>query len=220
MIGRFVDRYLAPEESLGEILFGLIMALTITLGVRLLSPQETLQPQELAFALIGCNVAWGIIDAALYLLGVLFARNQRVLFVRKLQRVSSEAEALETVREEFALEREQLVDKADLAAFYRATLDVVRHSRIERARLGGKDMAAAALIVVLVTLTAIPGALPFLVVEDGLLALRLANLLQIALLFAVGFRWARYSGAPPWRTGGAMVGLGVALVAVAVALGG
>ena len=65
-----------------------------------------------------------------------------------------------------------------------------------------------------------PGALPFLVVADNLVALRLANLLQVGLLFAVGFHWARYSGAPPWRTGAAMVALGAALVAVAVALGG
>jgi hypothetical protein len=94
------------------------------------------------------------------------------------------------------------------------------HARIERGRLGGKDYAAAALIVVLVTLTALPGALAFLVVADGPVALRSANLAQVLLLFAVGYHWARYSGAPPWRTGGAMVGLGVALVAVAVALGG
>lgn len=220
MIGRLVHRYLDPEESLGEVLFGLIMALTITLGVGLLSPHETLHPRELALALIGCNVAWGVIDAALYLLGVLFARSQRLHFMHKLRRVSTEAEALEAIREEFGLEHEHLAQKEDVAAFYRAALEVAKHARMERARLGRNDMAAAALIVMLVSMTAVPGALPFLVVEDSLVALRLANFVQIGLLFAAGMRWARYSGAPPWRTGAAMVGLGVALVAVAVALGG
>ena len=219
MIGRVVHRYLDPEESLGEVLFGLIMALTITLGVGLLSPAEALHPRELALALIGCNVAWGIIDAALYLLGVLFARSQRVHFMRKM-RHAPEAQALEAIREEFGLDQEHLAQREDLAAYYRATLDVAKHARIERARLGRNDAAAAALIVVLVAVTAVPGALPFLVVEDTLVALRLANLLQVGLLFAVGYHWARYSGAPPWRTGAAMVGLGAALVAVAVALGG
>ena len=66
-----IHRYLDPDESLGELLFGLIMALTVTLGVRLLSSQDALKPHELAVALVGCNVAWGIIDAALYLLGLL-----------------------------------------------------------------------------------------------------------------------------------------------------
>lgn len=219
MIGR-LHRYLDPEESLGEVLFGLIMALTITLGVGLLSPAEALRSHELVLALIGCNVAWGIIDAALYLLGVLFARSQRVHFVRNLRRVPTEAQALEAIRKEFGLDREHLVQHEDLVAFYRASLDVVKHARIERARLRRDDAVAAALIVVLMAITAVPGALPFLVVADNLVALRLANLLQVGLLFAVGFHWARYSGAPPWRTGAAMVALGAALVAVAVALGG
>jgi VIT1/CCC1 family predicted Fe2+/Mn2+ transporter len=71
-----------------------------------------------------------------------------------------------------------------------------------------------------VSLTALPGVLPFLLLDDGYLALRVANLLQIVLLFFVGFRWARYTGANPWRAGILIVMLGVALVTVAVLLGG
>ena len=220
MIGDRVHRYLDPEESLGELLFGLIMTLTVTLGIRLLSPQEPLQPYDLVAALIGCNVAWGIIDAVLYLLGSLFARNQRVHFMRKLRTVPTEAQALQAIRDEFGLEDERLVPEKDLAVFYRAALDVLRHARVERARLRREDLVAALMIAVLVSLTALPGTLPFLVFDDGTLALRLANILQICLLFAVGYHWARYSGASPWRTGLAIVGLSVVLVVVAVALGG
>ena len=53
-----------------------------------------------------------------------------------------------------------------------------------------------------------------------LAALRLSNAILTGLLFLVGFHWARYVGANPWWTGTAMMGLGVALVAVAIALGG
>lgn len=220
MIGGLVHRYLDPEESLGELLFGMIMTLTVTLGIRLLSPHEALSPRDLAAALIGCNVAWGIIDAALYLLGSLFVRNQRIHFVRKLHNMPTQAEALRAIREEFGLEEAHLVRQEDVAAFQRATLDLLKHARIERAHLRGKDLAAAAMIAGLVSVAAVPGAVPLLIVEDSVFALRLANLLQIGLLFAAGYHWARYSGAPPWRTGAAMVGLGVALVAVAIALGG
>jgi len=220
MIGDRVHRYLDPEESLGELLFGLIMTLTVTLGIRLLSPLEPLSPRDLAAALIGCNVAWGIIDAALYLLGSLFARNRRIHFVRKLHGMPTQAEALQAIREEFGLEEAHLVQQEDLAAYHRATLDLLKHARIERAHLRGTDLAAAAMIVGLVSIAAVPGAVPLLIIEDSVLALRSANLLQIGLLFAAGYHWARFSGAPPWRTGAAMVGLGVALVAVAIALGG
>lgn len=219
MIGDRVHRYLDPEESLGELLFGLIMTLTVTLGIRLLSPHEALSPRDLAAALIGCNVAWGIIDAALYLLGSRFARNQRIYFVRKLRNMP-QPDALRAIRQEFGLEEVHLVQQEDLAAYHRATLDLLKHARVERAHLRGKDLAAAAMIAGLVSITAVPGAVPLLIVDDSVFALRLANLLQICLLFAAGYHWARCSGAPPWRTGAAMVGLGVALVAVAIALGG
>jgi VIT1/CCC1 family predicted Fe2+/Mn2+ transporter len=71
-----------------------------------------------------------------------------------------------------------------------------------------------------VALTALPGILPFLVFNDAYLALRLANLIQLCLLFLVGFRWARHSGSNPWFTGSAIAELCVGLVAVSVALGG
>ncbi len=215
-----IHRYLDPEESLGELLFGLIMALTVTLGVRLLSPEQLSRPQDLAVALIGCNVAWGIIDAALYLLGSVFARNQRVHFMRKLRAMPSEASALQAIAEEYGLDDAHLAAAEDLAGFYRAALDVLRHAKVERARLRGKDWLAALMIVFLVAVTAVPGAIPIVLVGDPVLALRLANLLQIGLLFVVGYQWARFSGANPWRTGAAIVGFGVSLVGVAIALGG
>ena len=71
-----------------------------------------------------------------------------------------------------------------------------------------------------VSLTALPGMLPFLVFRDSHLALSAANLLQVCLLFIVGYCWARHTGSNPWRAGAMIVGLCVALVLVAVTLGG
>lgn len=216
----FIDRYLDPADSLGELLFGLIMALTVTLGAGLLTQRSEIDGRELIAAMIGCNVAWGIIDAVLYLIGSVFSRNQRIRFVNKLRAANSESEAMAAVREEFSLEDEPSLSDQDRAAFHRVALDILRHADTKRARLRWQDLKAAAAIVVLVSLTALPGVLPFLVLDDVYLALRLANLLQIALLFLVGFRWAVHSGANPWWAGFLIVALGVALVAVAVAMGG
>ena len=74
ILGNFIHRYLDPVDSLGELLFGLIMALTLTLGVRVLTQRPDIDPQEMVGAMVGCNVAWGIIDAVLYLLGSVFSR--------------------------------------------------------------------------------------------------------------------------------------------------
>lgn len=220
MIRDFVHRYLDPSETLAELLFGLIMALTLTLGARLLSQNAELQPVELAVALIGCNIAWGVIDAVLYLLGSIFSRNQRIHLVRKLRAVRSDAEAIATIREEFDLEDEPALSDEDRAAFHRVVTDILLHAAPERARLRSRDYVAALLVVLLVSATALPGVLPFLLISDGYLALRAANLVQTCLLFWVGFRWARYTGANPWWTGSMIALLSLGLVGVSLALGG
>ena len=48
MIVRFIQRYLDPSDTLLEVLFGLIMALTITVGARLLSERADIVGVELA----------------------------------------------------------------------------------------------------------------------------------------------------------------------------
>ena len=220
MLLRHIDGYLDPSESLLEILFGLIMALTLTAGARLLSDPAEVKPLELAAALVGCNVAWGVIDAVFYLLGSRYNRNRRVLFVRRLQATSDQSQANALIRAEFGLEDEPSMLPQDKDAFYKSLLGMLRHADTARAHLRSDDLVAAALILALVSATAIPGLIPLLLMEDVPLALRLANALQVVLLFAIGYRWAQYSGASPWRSA-ALVGLmGVALVLIAVALGG
>lgn len=201
-------------------LFGLIMALTLTAGARLLSNSQAVDAVGLAAALVGCNLAWGIIDAVFYLLGARFNRNQRVQFLHKLQAVADEARAVELIREEFGLEGEPPMREEDRTAFYGSLLQMLRHAGTRRARFLKKDFVAAFVIVILVSATAIPGVLPLLLLDDGYKALRIANIVQIGLLFLVGYGWAHYSAANPWRTGLMMALLGVGLVLVCVALGG
>ncbi len=75
-----------------------------------------------------------------------------------------------------------------------------------RAHLRANDWMAAVLIVILVSTTAIPGLIPLLLIQDGFIALRVANVLQIGLLFFVGYWWAHYSGSNRW-----LVGMAIAL---------
>lgn len=215
-----IDRYLDPSESLLEILFGLVMALTMTAGARLLSEPATLDPSALVLALAGCNVAWGVIDAVFYLMGSLFNRNRRVRLVRRLQAATDDDQAIALIREEFDLRGEPPTRAEDSAAFHRAVLELLRHAGSERAHFTPDELVAAGLVLLLVSAAAIPGLVPLLLIGDTDTALRLANAVQVVLLFAIGYRWARYSGAPGWR-GALIVGaLGTGLVLVAVALGG
>lgn len=220
MIARFVGRYLDPSETLLEVLFGLIMALTITVGARLLSERADIVGMELALALLGCNVAWGVIDGAFYLLGTIFNRNRRVQFVKRLQVAANQTEALAAVMDEFDLEGEPSMRTEDKANLHTSLLQLFQNAGTGRVRLQSDDWIAALLIAILVSATAIPGLIPLLVIQDGFVALRVANALQVGLLFLVGFWWAKYSGSHRGLTGLAIALLGTALVLLAVPLGG
>jgi hypothetical protein len=58
---RFVLRYLDPASRLGEILFGLIMVLTVTLTAGLTVAEGRAGVRQLLLAAIGCNFAWGLL---------------------------------------------------------------------------------------------------------------------------------------------------------------
>src|SRR5262245_56938053 len=216
-----IHRYLDPGEALGEAMFGLIMALTFAVGARLVTAQHELDTQQLIAAAIGCNVAWGVIDATLYVLGSLFYRSQRAQFFRALKSTRSEAEALAAIQEEFGLEDEPLaIQPEDRARLYQSILALSGHSTLARVRLLPRDFLSALIVFVLVSATALPGVIPFLLLKDSYLALRLANLVLILLLFFVGYWWGHYTDARPWRVGTTVMLLGVSMVFVAVALGG
>jgi hypothetical protein len=70
-----IHRYLDPAETLAEVLFGLIMVLTITIGASLITTPDQLDTHGLIVAAAGCNLAWGVIDAVLFLLDTLFYRS-------------------------------------------------------------------------------------------------------------------------------------------------
>jgi len=216
-----IHRYLDPSETLGEVLFGLIMVLTITLGARLISAKEGLDSHGIVVAALGCNIAWGVIDAVLMVLGRRFHRSRRARFFGTLRRASSEAEALAAVREEFELEDEPLaIGAEDSARLHRAILALGARAAPAHAGPRLQDLYAALVICVLVPATAVPAVIPFLLLHNPNLALRISNLVLVLLLFLVGYWWAHYTDSSPWRVGLTVMLLGMALVGVAVALGG
>lgn len=210
-----------PGDALGEILFGLIMALTFTVGSRLIFSEEGLDVRELIVGTIGCNVAWGIIDAVLFVLGTLFYKSRRVRLFRRIKAAKSEQEAMSVLRKEFPIDSESFVSAAaDEEALYQAMLGLARHGSPAKFRLSRDDLLAAFIVFLLVSATSLPAVIPFIMIGSADLALRASNFLLIALLFLTGCAWARFSDAKPLNAGITMTCLGLVLVGIAIALGG
>src|SRR5690349_5044949 len=71
-------RVLEPQERISEVLFGLIMVLTFT-GSLSVAEAGHEDVRTMLIGALGCNLAWGIIDAILYLMGVLAERGRALM---------------------------------------------------------------------------------------------------------------------------------------------
>jgi len=89
-----------------------------------------------------------------------------------------------------------------------------------RPRPTWEDFRGSIAVFFWVFLSTFPVVLPFLFVSEVHRALRISNAIAIILLFIGGFSLGRHSNLHPLRTGLVMVVIGVALVAITIALGG
>ena len=217
---RFVPRYLDPASRLGEILFGLIMVLTVTLTAGLTVDEGRAGVRQLLFAAIGCNIAWGIIDAVMYIMNCVTMRTGKIRLVEAVQHAPDARAALDIIQNEIEPELQSLLDPEEREAFSRSILNHVAKARIARPGVTKDDLYGALACFWLVFVSCLPAAIPFLIFSQPHLALRVSNFLLIALLFLVGQKWAQYAGTNRLVTGSAMVAIGLVLVGVAILLGG
>jgi len=217
---RFVPRYLDPASRLGEILFGLIMVLTVSLTAGFAVDEGRAGVRELLLAVIGCNVAWGLIDAAMYVMNAITVRSGKVRLVAAVQRATDSATALALIRDEIEPELQELLDPAENEAFISSVLRHISRAQITTRTLTRDDLYGALACFVLVFFSCLPAALPFLFFSEPHFALRVSNFLLVGLLFVVGQKWAQYLGINRLASGSIMVLVGLALVGVAVLLGG
>jgi VIT1/CCC1 family predicted Fe2+/Mn2+ transporter len=206
---------LDPIERVSEIVFGVLMAtsFTGTLSVATAGSQEI---RTMMFAALGCNLAWGLADAVMYLVGTVTERHRKIAMLQQLQATTDTGEAQRLIADALPERLAAGATPAALEALRKQLLAV----RAPAAVLNLQDYAGAFGVLVLVILSTFPVVIPFLFISEPALALRISNLLAVTTLFLGGLLLGRYAGAKPWRYALAMTAVGVALIGVIIALGG
>src|SRR5262245_26550804 len=85
-------RVLEPIERISEVLFGLIMVLTFTGSLRVAEAGRE-DVRTMLIGALGCNLAWGLIDGIMYLMGCLSERAQRIRTLLAVRNAANPAEA-------------------------------------------------------------------------------------------------------------------------------
>jgi hypothetical protein len=201
------DRILDPMDRISEVLFGLIMALTFTLTLGVVTA-DRIQVRTMLFAALGCNLAWGIIDAGVFLMARFNQRGRNTMKLRAVRTAANIADARRLIAEALPPLLASVLSPEQLESMRQRLLQLPEP---ESPRPTKHDWLGAAGICLLSFLSTFPIVVPFIVIGDARLALRVSNAVAIAMLFVCGYAFGRCAGVRPWVTGLSMVALGAAL---------
>lgn len=204
-------------DRVTELCFGLFMALTFVGAIKAVTAGED-AGRKLFLAALGCNLAWGLADAVMFLVRTLADRGQRLTLALTVRHEPDRTAAVRALRDALPKTLEPLVDDTELELI-RARL-AAAPTLPPRAHLKRDDFIGALGIFLLVVVSTFPVALPFLLVKNHIAALVISRVLTLAMLFAAGFALGRYTGAGAMKAGFAMTLLGGVLTAAIIALGG
>jgi VIT1/CCC1 family predicted Fe2+/Mn2+ transporter len=210
-------RVLEPVERLSEVLFGLIMVLTFT-GSLSVAEAGREDVRVMLIGALGCNLAWGIIDAILYLMATLAGESRGFAILEGVRKASDPEVARGLVADALPPVVASVLEPAELDGIRQRLQQVALPPGPPR--LPRDAWRGAAGVFLLVFLSTFPVTIPFLLVESPGPALRMSNAVGIGLLFLTGYAFGRLTGRRPWLVGISMVLLGAILVAMTIALGG
>lgn len=212
-------RVLDPVSRLSEILFGLLMVLTFTGAFSVANAGES-SVHDLLVTSLGCNLAWGLVDACMMLLNRLSERAHTLRLMLKLQKLPlGSPQAFALLADAMPILVTLVMRSEDVQILHQRVREL--HLSRTSPRLRPNDLLQAFAVFVAVVLATLPVIVPFVLIDEPRHALRMSHAVALVMLFLIGLGYGRFANAPrPVVTASVFTLLGVALVVATIALGG
>jgi hypothetical protein len=204
-------------DRVSELCFGLFMALTFVGAVSVVTAGQD-AGRKVLYSALGCNLAWGLADAVMFLVRTLTNRGKRLSLALTIRREADRAAAIRALHDALPTSMRGLVAEPELELIRERVAAMTTLPR--RPRLVAGDFLGAVGIFAIVVFSTFPVALPFVVLRDLSVALIVSRVLTLVMLFSGGYALGRFAGSGGWKSGFAMMALGSALTMAIVALGG
>jgi hypothetical protein len=208
---------LSTVDRVSEMLFGLFMALTFVGAVSVATAGRE-EIRTMMVTALGCNLAWGLVDAVMYLVRTITDRERARNLVRSVRAAADAATGRKLIEQSLSPIVPGLVSAAEIEVV-RARL-VALPSIQAPPHLHRDDLLAAFGIFLIVVAATFPVVLPFVLIGDVGTAKFVSRGIALAMLYFGGLALGRHAGYGSWKVGLAMVGLGAGLVLAIMALGG
>jgi hypothetical protein len=223
----FLARLLDPLDRLVEGIYSVLIVLTFTLAARAVQVQSGEVADgskillQLFVAALGCAVAWGLIDGAMYVLTCVFERGKDRRLYRLVRNASSRDEGVAVLADELDDNMSTLAKPADRGEIYAALYDRLLSSPPPRGGFEKADFAGGFGVFLVALGAALPVLLPLIVLPGSVeFRIRASNFVAFVMLFGMGYRWGQYAGGKPFLTGLMLLILGIIMMVVAIPLGG
>ena len=210
------ERVLDTVERVSEMCFGLFMALTFVGAVNAIG-EEAQTGVQMFYTAFGCNLAWGLVDAVMYLVRTITTRGRQLTLALAVRRAQDPAEGVRALRDGLPPGIAAIIGDEQLEPIRRRLLAA---ELPDRPRFNPSDFVGAFGIFLIVVASTFPVALPFVMFADPKMGLLVSRILTLVMLFGGGLALGRYAGYGSWRSGLSFVALGVVLTAAIIALGG
>jgi hypothetical protein len=210
-------RFLEPSERVAEVLFGLIMVLTFTCSLSV-GEADRAEVRTMLIGALGCNLAWGVIDGILYLMGCLAEQGRGLRAWRAFKKAPNPEAAHQVIADLLPPKMAETLSSTEYEVMRKKLQQLPDPPA--RPRLHKDEWLGAVGVFLWVLVTTFPVAIPFIFMQDVARAMRMSNAIAVGLLFVTGYTFGRCSEYHPWLSGLAMVLLGSALVGLTIMLGG
>ena len=209
---------LSPVDRISEMLFGLLMALTFT-GAVSVAESGNAEIRTMFIAALGCNLAWGLVDAVMHLVRTVTERGRLITLVRAVQGRTATSKRVARWSSSRCRAWRRAWSRRRRSRPFVAASSPCRRCRQGRTSAGVtswwrfRSSSSS-------SSSTFPVVLPFLLMQDVTMAKNVSRAIALAMLFLGGLGLGRYAGYGSWRVGLIMAGLGTALIVAINALGG
>jgi hypothetical protein len=117
-------------------------------------------------AAIGCNLAWGIIDAVMYVMNNITVRSLEIRLVHTIQDAPDKDAALNLIRNEIDPRLHSLLDPEESLGLSRSIHKRIAQMKVAKVRVTREDLYGAIACFWLVFVSFLSAAVPFLIFSE------------------------------------------------------
>jgi hypothetical protein len=218
-VKEFISHNLTPSERLSEALYSLILVLTVISAIEITIARNQQTSSTILFVALGASVAWGMVDAVIYVLTGLHKRNHHVRVVSRVKS-RSKTDAIRQIDDELEDSLIGVLEKEERDRIAEQVFATIHDATPKRQGVTKDDVLGGIASLLISFIIVLPPLMPFILNLPLDYGIRLSNVIAVAMLFIVGYVSGGLGGMNRVRWALTITILGVIIVFVTILLGG